>query len=112
MNTLFVMMVLVSGISFIIYGCLLFISPQMQDEFKRFGLEKFTKLTGVLELLGGIGILTGLMFDNILLISSGGLTLLMLLGFIVRLKVKDGFWLSFPSFFFMILNLCVFLIVI
>jgi len=52
------------------------------------------------------------MFDNILLFSSGGLTLLMLLGFIVRLKVKDGFWLSFPSFFFMILNLCVFLIII
>ena len=112
MNTLFVMMVLVSGISFIIYGCLLFISPQMQDEFKRFGLEKFTKITGVLELLGGIGMLIGLMFENILLISSGGLTLLMLLGFIVRLKVKDGFWLSFPSLFFMILNLYVFLIVI
>jgi DoxX-like family len=112
MNTLFVMMVLVSGISFIIYGCLLFISPQMQDEFKRFGLEKFTKLTGVLELLGGIGMLTGLMFDNILLISSGGLTLLMLLGFIVRLKVKDGLWLSFPSFFFMILNLYVFIMVL
>ena len=112
MNTLFVMMVLVSGISVIIYGCLLVISPQMQNEFKRFGLEKFTKLTGVLELLGGIGMLTGLMSDNILLISSGGLTLLMLLGFIVRLKVKDGFQLSFPSFFFMILNLYVFLIVI
>ena len=112
MNTLFVMMVLVSSISFIIYGSLLLLSPKMQDEFKRFGLEKFTKLTGVLELLGGIGMLTGLMFDNILLISSGGLTLLMLLGFIVRLKVKDGFRLSFPSFFFMILNLYVFIMVL
>ena len=74
--------------------------------------EKFVTLTGILELLGGLGMLIGFMFDNILLISSGGLTLLMMLGFIVRLKVKDGFWLSFPSFFFMILNLCVFLIVI
>ena len=112
MNTLFVMMVLVSSISFIIYGSLLLLSPKMQDEFKRFGLEKFTKLTGVLELLGGIGMLTGLMSDNILLISSGGLTLLMLLGFIVRLKVKDGFRLCFPSFFFMILNLYVFIMVL
>jgi uncharacterized membrane protein YphA (DoxX/SURF4 family) len=108
MNTLFVMMVLVSGISFIIYGCLLFISPQMQDEFKRFGLEKFTTLTGVLELLGGIGLLVGLKFGFLLLISSGGLALLMLLGFGVRIKVKDNFWLSFPSFFFMVLNLFIF----
>ena len=29
----------------------------MQNEFKRFGLEKFTTLVGVLELLGGIGLL-------------------------------------------------------
>ncbi|MFN3693602.1 MAG: DoxX family protein [Ignavibacterium sp.] len=100
--------ILVSGISFIIYGILLLNSLEMQNEFKRFGLEKFIKLTGVLELLGRIGMLVGLKYDIILLISSGGLTLLMLLGFGVRIKLRDGFWLSFPSFFFMALNLFVF----
>lgn len=100
--------ILISGISFVVYGVLLLNSAKMQNEFKRFGLEKFTKLTGLLELLGGIGMLVGLKFSFILLISSGGLALLMLLGFIVRLKVKDGFWLSFPSFFFMALNLFIF----
>lgn len=84
----------------------------MQNEFKRFGLQKFTTLTGVLELLGGIGLLVGLKFSIILLISSGGLALLMLLGFGVRIKMKDGFWLTFPSLFFMLLNLYVFLIAI
>jgi len=84
----------------------------MQNEFKRFGLKKFTALTGVLELLGGIGLLVGLKFGFIILISSGGLALLMLLGLGVRLKMKDGFWLSFPSLFFMLLNLYVFLIAI
>lgn len=82
----------------------------MKNEFKRFGLEKFATLTGVLELLGGIGMLAGLKFSFILLISSGGLALLMLLGFGVRLKIKDGFWLSMPSLFFMLLNLYIFLI--
>jgi hypothetical protein len=81
----------------------------MQNEFKRFELEKFTTLTGVLELLGGIGLLVGLKISFILLISSGGLALLMLLGFGVRIKVKDGFWLSFPSLFFMLLNFYVFI---
>lgn len=110
MNALYILLVLFSGVSFIIYGCLLFISPQMRNEFKRFGLEKFTTLTGILELLGGIGLLVGLKVGFILLISSGGLTLLMLLGFGVRIKVKDSFWLTMPSLFFMLLNLYVFLI--
>lgn len=112
MNTLYIILVLFSGVSFIIYGCLFFLSPQMRNEFKRFGLEKFATLTGTLELLGGVGMLVGLKFNFILIISSGGLALLMLLGFGVRLKIKDGFWLSMPSLFFMLLNLYVFLITI
>ncbi|MCU0345136.1 MAG: DoxX family protein [Ignavibacterium sp.] len=110
MNTLFILIVLFSGISFIIYGSLLLVSTEMQNEFKRFRLEKFLTLTGILELLGGIGLLIGLKVGFILLISSGGLALLMLLGFIVRIKVKDSFWLSFPSLFFMLANLYVFLV--
>lgn len=55
--------------------------------------------------LGGIGMLVGLWVSFILLISSGGLALHMILGFGVRLKMKDGFWVSLPSFFFMVLNL-------
>lgn len=112
MNILFLLMVLVSGISFIIYGSLLLLSPKMQNEFKRFGLEKFAALTGILELLGGLGMLIGLQIVFIMLISSGGLALLMLLGFVVRIKMKDSFWVSFPSFFFMILNLYVFIMVL
>ncbi|HSW55470.1 MAG TPA: DoxX family protein [Ignavibacteriaceae bacterium] len=108
MNTLYLLLVLFSSVSFIIYGSLLLVSAKMQNEFKRFELEKFTTLTGVLELLGGIGLLVGLKFGFILLISSGGLALLMLLGFGVRIKVKDSLWLSFPSFFFMVLNLFIF----
>lgn len=108
MQIIHLIAILISGISFIIYGILLLNSTKMQNEFKRFGLEKFTKLTGVLELLGGIGMLIGLKFDIVLLISSGGLALLMLMGFGVRMKLKDSFWLSFPSFFFMALNLFVF----
>lgn len=112
MSTLHIILVSFSGVAFIIYGSLLFVSTEMQNEFKRFGLEKFTTLTGILELLGGIGMLVGLKLSFILLISSGGLALLMLLGFGTRIKVKDGFWLSFPSLFFMLLNLYVFLYVI
>ena len=36
--------------------------------------------------------------------SSLGLSVLMLLGFIVRIRLKDSFIQSFPSFFYMLLN--------
>jgi uncharacterized membrane protein YphA (DoxX/SURF4 family) len=93
-----------SGISFIIYGLLLLKSKKMQEEFIRFKLEKFITLIGILELLGGMGLLVGLKFNFMLQFASLGLGILMLLGLLTRIKVKDSFLLSFPSLFFMILN--------
>lgn len=97
-------LILISSLSFLGYGIAYFKSPQMKSEFKRFGLEKAGTLTAVLELLGAIGLLVGLQFNFILMISSGGLAILMFLGFAIRIKVKDGFWISLPALFFMILN--------
>lgn len=109
MNVLNMLLILFSGVSFIIYGVYIFKSSKMQNEFARFRLEKFTKLTGLLEILGGVGMLVGIKFSIILFISSGGLAILMLLGLGIRLKVKDGFWLFFPALFFMLLNLYIFI---
>ncbi len=112
MTVINIILIFCSGISFVIYGYLLLFSVKMRIEFKRFGLEKFQKLTGILQLLGGLGLLVGLITKLILLISSGGLALLVLIGFGVRLKIKDGFWLTMPSLFFALLNLYIFVITI
>lgn len=80
----------------------------MKSEFKRFGLEKAGSLTAVLELLGGVGLLVGLKFHLFLLISAGGLALLMFLGVIIRIKVKDSLSITLPALFFMILNCYIF----
>ncbi len=101
-------LILISSLSFLGYGISYFISPQMKNEFKRFGLEKVGALTAVLELLGAVGLLVGLKIQFILLISAGGLALLMLLGVAVRIKVKDSIWISLPASFFMILNFYIF----
>lgn len=101
--------VLISSLSFYAYVASYFISPHMKNEFKRFNLEKLGLLTIVLELLGATGLLIGLKFNLILTISSLGLGLLMLFGLIVRLRLKDSIWMSFPAAFFMILNLYIFL---
>ena len=95
---------MISSVSFIMYGIAYFRSPQMKTEFKRFGLEKVGALTAILELLGALGLLAGLMFLPVLLLSSGGLALLMFIGVIVRIKVKDNLWVTLPALFFMLLN--------
>ena len=90
------------------YGIAYFRSAEMKSEFKRFGLEKAGTLTAVLELLGSFGLLIGLKFPFISLVSAGGLAILMLLGVIVRLKIKDSILVTLPAFFFMIVNAYIF----
>ena len=101
-------LILFSSLSFVGYGIAYFISPQMKSEFKRFGLEKAGALTAVLELLGGVGLLAGLKFNLILLISAGGLALLMFFGVAVRVRLKDKLWITLPALFFMALNFYIF----
>lgn len=76
----------------------------MRLEFVRFGLEKYGSLVATLEILGALGLFVGLYLTPIFLLSSGGLSLLMLLGVITRVVIKDDFKQIFPAFFFMLLN--------
>ena len=105
---LLTILILISSLSFMAYGIAYFKTPEMKSEFKRFGLEKVGTLTAILEILGAGGLLVGLKFHPILLISAGGLAILMFLGVAVRIKVKDSLWVSLPALFFMILNACIF----
>jgi len=105
---LFEVLVLISSLSFLAYGITYFTSSKMRSEFVRFGLSRFGMVTAILEILGAIGLLVGLLFNFFLILSSGGLALLMFLGVIVRLKVKDGLWASLPAVFFLVLNAYIF----
>jgi len=104
MNYLLLFCVLFSSLSFIGYSISYFTSSHMQTEFERFKLKKFGVFIIILEMLGAIGLLAGLVFTPILLLSSGGLAILMLLGLITRIKSKDSFLVSSPAIFYMILN--------
>ena len=101
-------LVLISSFSFFAYGTSYFISPNMKNEFVRFGLGRLGGLTAILEILGAVGLLVGLKFGFILLISSGALALLMFLGVAVRLKVKDSLLVTLPALFYLGLNSYIF----
>ena len=77
----------------------------MKNEFLRFKLsETQRKITGVLQIIAGIALLFSFISPLVGVIATAGLTIQMLLGFMVRLKIKDSIILSLPSFVFMIFN--------
>ncbi len=97
---------LLSSSAFLFYGINCLLSQKMKEEFTRFGLGKQRMLTGYLQLLGAFGLIVGYFFSPILIfVASTGLTLLMLSGFAVRIKIKDSILESLPSLIFALINL-------
>lgn len=71
-------------------------------------MEKLGLLVIILELLGATGLIVGLKYNPILMISSLGLGMLMFFGLLFRIKTKDNIWISLPAAFYMVLNLFIF----
>jgi hypothetical protein len=96
--------ILVSAVLFVGYGLLCLFSDGMLAEFERYGLSRFRRVTGALEVLGGAGLLVGYFVPEVLLVASGGLALLMLLGLIARFRVRDSFFESLPASILLVVN--------
>ena len=53
------LLLIFSAISFLFFGIGCLRSPYLIAEFERYGVPQFRTLTGLLQLLGGLGILGG-----------------------------------------------------
>ena len=94
-----------SAIAFLVYGPCCVFSGHMVMEFKRYRLARFRKITGYLQILGAAGLLIGYLASPIVgLLASLGLSIQMLLGFGVRLLIRDSLFQCLPSFSFMMIN--------
>tara|TARA_Y100000996_G_scaffold246198_1_gene193581 strand:+ start:229 stop:495 length:267 start_codon:yes stop_codon:yes gene_type:complete len=76
----------------------------MVDEFIRYRIPQFRKLTGWLQLLGSLGIIIGFWIDYLQIFSTIGLSLMMLLGINIRIKIKDNLTKILPALFYFLLN--------
>jgi hypothetical protein len=107
---LFQTVLVLNALFFLFYGLQCFRSPVLVDDFRRFGLPDSQRiLTGVLQLLGSAGLITGIYIPILGILASGGLSAMMLVAFFVRVKVGDGVVQSAPSLIFLVINawLCV-----
>ena len=107
MSILFYVSILLSSVSFLWYGIAVLVNDGMVDEFARFGLSQYRRMTGGLEVLGGLGLLAGLVWAPLLAVSAAGLSLLMLLGVVTRIRVRDPWMQTLPAIVLLLLNLFV-----
>ena len=98
----------ISCLSFAYYGISCLLTKKIEVEFKRYGLSRFRKMIGYLQIFGSLGIAVGFYFSILTMISSLGLSLLMLLGVITRIRIKDSLLATSPALFFFLLNLYIF----
>lgn len=89
---------------FLGYGLLCLFANGMVDEFERYGLARFRRLTGALEVLGALGLAGGYLVPFMDVFSATGLAVLMALGVGVRIKVRDPVVEMLPAAFLLLVN--------
>jgi uncharacterized membrane protein YphA (DoxX/SURF4 family) len=92
-----VVLTLISGLSFLRYGFEILTRPRLEGEFERYRMPGIRRFVGVTEILGGTGVLMGLAYAPLGALAAAGLSLLMVLGLSVRLKLRDAPRLMAPA---------------
>jgi len=93
-----------SVLLFLYYGVDCLFSDGMVVEFERYGLSRFRRLTGSVEVLGAVGLAVGYVVPAVLVLASAGLTALMALGVMTRVRVRDPLWETLPAAVLMAVN--------
>jgi hypothetical protein len=98
----------ISSVSFGSYGVSCLCSRAMVIEFERFRLARYRVLTGTLQVAASVGLLAGLLIGvrgrSLLLVSAGGLAVMMLLALLVRVRINDPVLAAVPALLCFLLN--------
>ena len=76
----------------------------MRREFQRYGLSKYRKVTGWLQMAGATGLFIGWMLPWVGMAAATGLALQMLAGLGVRISIRDSWYQCLPAAFYFMLN--------
>ena len=104
MSALRVIVIFIS-ISFLYFGTSCLFTTYMRNEFSRYGLAKYRSTVGILQLMGGLGLTLGLCYIHwLIVVASIGLFVLMGLGVIVRIHIKDQWYHCIPALLYALLS--------
>lgn len=99
-----VVIILFSAISFLAYGCGCFLSRYLASEFNRYGFSTQRNLIGILQILGAFGLVAGIWLHPIGQLASWGLSLMMLLAILIRIRIRDSIPQTIPAILYLVVN--------
>lgn len=99
-----VVLALASAVAFFYYGGETLFATPPRGEYERYGMPRLRIVAGTLQVLGATGVLLGLVVPAIGVAAAGGLTVMMLLGLLVRYRLHDAPRLMVPAGTLAILN--------
>jgi hypothetical protein len=97
-------LIIFSALSFVGYGVTCIGSAYMKREFARYRLARQRVLVGALQLAAALGLLAGLSLPWLGQAAAAGLALMMLVGVVVRCRIKDSLVQMSPALLYMFLN--------
>jgi len=102
------LVVIFTGVSFIIYGYSSFISRRMKSEYARWGYNNQRKIVGSLQLLGGTGLILGLQINVLLITTSFCFIMMMTMAIFIRVKIRDNITDILPAITYLFLSILIF----
>jgi len=93
-----------SCLSFIYYGLGCLFAKRIRLEFERYELARFRNLVGGLQITGSLGLIGGLWLPLLGCAAASGLAILMLLGLIVRKRLRDKVIQMVPAGGYLVVN--------
>ncbi|NND04760.1 MAG: DoxX family protein [Saprospiraceae bacterium] len=101
---------IMTAAAFLVYGLQIFVSRYMSDEYKRYGMTVLQKnLVGCIQIGGSLGLITGLIYPILGLITAFGFVIMMSVALFVRWRLQDTLPEFLPAFILLCINawLCV-----
>lgn len=99
-----IVLALLSGLSFAVYGAQTLFGTPPRGEFDRYGMPSLRLFVGSMQLLGALGVLVGIAYAPIGALAASGLSIMMALALIVRLRIHDAPRLMVPAASFAVIN--------
>ena len=99
-----VLLIVLSAVSFVYYGVGCLASQRLRDEYLRYGVPHLRVISGTLQLLGAAGVVIGLTIEPIGVAAAAGLCVMMTLGVVVRMRMRDTFRVMIPAASLAVIN--------
>ncbi|HEX6593158.1 MAG TPA: DoxX family protein [Bacillota bacterium] len=111
MQVLSIILQIILGLGFFMFGWMKFTSEKMVEGFEHFGLPQWFRIvTGIFEWIGATGMIVGIWYPQIAIFSGIWIAIIMFFAIVTHIRAKDPLSQSLMAFILLVLSIIVALI--